>query len=201
MKYKSLMMFKESKIFMKVFLKSNETEKKRKELIKVVKGIEINTTVIFDPAAASNFIHYKLANELGWSLFHEDFSIICMNKIKKSAGVSRNHYLNIQVYDIIEKLWKSLSFSTSFCISKTIPSCIILGIDIINELNISFNYDSNKILVPCINSHEDIPTRITKTSTAKAENLNLLDKNKYILDDPREDIRIRDILYNPHLCF
>ena len=53
------------------------------------KGIETNTTVIFDPAALSNFIHHSLINELGWSIFSEDYSIFRMDRIERSNKISK----------------------------------------------------------------------------------------------------------------
>jgi len=82
--------------------------------------------VIFDPAAANNFIHGTLVSELGWTLIPGEFSIIRMNEIENSGESTNSHMLMVPIFDIIRNTWDTFNFSCSFYVSNTIPKCVIL---------------------------------------------------------------------------
>ena len=188
------------------------------------KGIKIAVPVIFDPAAANNFIQGTLVRELGWDLISGRYSIIRMNEIEDSGKSTNFHSFTVPIYDITHNSWNNFNISSSFYVSNTIPKCVILGINTISQMGISFKYDENNFLVPCINDPDKVPVlnNASLSFTAKLANLNLHDRNTkslqskiktssrksingfkshIVLDDARKDVSNTDLFRKPQVCF
>ncbi len=121
------------------------------------KGNNIIAPVIFDPAATNNFIQGALLKELGWDLITNKYSIIRMNEIEDSGKSTTPHLILVPIFDIICGSWNTFDINSSFYVSETIPKCVILGINTINQMGITFKYNKNNILVPCINDSDRVP--------------------------------------------
>ncbi len=188
------------------------------------KGNKIVAPVIFDPAATSNFIQGALVKELGWDLVTDNYSIIRMNEIENSGKSTTPHLILVPIFDIIRGSWNAFDINSSFYVSETIPKCVILGINIINQMGITFKYNKNNVLVPCINDSDRVPdiNHTNLSSTAKLANLNLHDQNhnphklknkigsskstfgsktNIVLDDARKDVTTNDLVRNPQVCY
>ena len=188
------------------------------------KGIKIAAPVIFDPAAGNTFIQDTLVKELGWDLISGRYSIIKMNEIENSGKSTNFHLITVPIFDITHNSWNTFNINSSFYVSNTIPKCVILGINTINQMGISFKYDENNILVPCINDPDRVSVlkNASLSSTAKFANLSLHDQNnktlqskikissrkstngsksRIILDDARKDVSNIDLFHKPQVCF
>ena len=101
--------------------------------------------MIFDPAATTNFIQKSLLIELGWALESTNYSVLRMNDIEFVNSCSGYHNVRVFIYDYSINSWSDITVNSKFYISNTIPRCIIIGINTINNLGISFKYNTNKL--------------------------------------------------------
>ena len=72
------------------------------------KGNKIVAPVIFDPAAANNFIEGTLVSELGWDLIPSEFSIIRINEIENAGKSTKFHLFTVPIFDISSNSWKTI---------------------------------------------------------------------------------------------
>ena len=146
-------------------------------ILQDTEGKNINIPVIFDPAASTNFIHKSLIIDLGWNLESTNYPVIRMNEIESVKYCSGYHNIRVFVYDCSLNSWTNINFNSNFYMSITIPKCIILGINTINDLGISFKYNTDNLLVPCSKDNEKVPIFSKSSTTAKIANLSLLDSD------------------------
>jgi len=142
-----------------------------------------------------------------------------MNEIENSGKSTNFHLFTVPNFDITHNSWNTFNIKSSFYISNTISKCVILGINTINQMGISFKYDENNILVPCINDPDRVS--VLKNASFKFANLSLHDQNnktlqskikissrkstngsksRIILDDARKDISNIDLFRKPQVC-
>ena len=167
-------------------------------------GKNITISVIFDPAATTNFIQKSLLIELGWALESTNYSVLRMNDIESANSCSGYHNVRVFIYDYSINSWSDITVNSKFYISNTIPRCIIIGINTINNLGISFKYNTNNLLVPCSNDNGKVPTFSKSSTTAKLANLNLSDSDiqgNSILNEFSKGNSLNKFLDDPQLCY
>jgi len=180
--------------------------------------------VVFDTAAANNFIQGTFVRKLGWDFISGRYSNIRMNEIENSWKSTNFNLLTVPIFDITHNSWNTFNINSSFYVSNIIPKCVILGINTINQMGISFKYDENHILDPYINDPDRVPVlnNASLSSTTKFSNLcphdqnnktlqskikisshksTNISKSRIILDDARKVVSNTDLFRKPQICF
>ncbi|OUM56442.1 hypothetical protein PIROE2DRAFT_18956 [Piromyces sp. E2] len=140
----------------------------------------------------------------GWKVKTLNHTLLRMNKIESIQNCTEQHKISINIYDYNQQSWCDIAINSSFYVSDTIPKSIIIGSESINSLRISFKYNVNNVLSPCINDKNDIPSFQNCSTTAKTAQLNLKDSNKLITGNSNSllsDIPFRELFDKPQQCY